>query len=46
MINRVKLAQYPLEESVRPVSITRDRTTLQIRLKNRWLLIFLKTKPH
>lgn len=44
MLNRVKLAQYPLEHSVRPVSFTRDRTTLQIRLRNRWLLFFLKTK--
>ena len=45
MFDRVKLAQYPLERSVRPISLTRDRTTMQIRLNNRWLLIFLQVKP-
>ena len=45
MFDRIKLAQYPLEQSVRPISLSRDRTTVQVRLKNRYLLIFLQPKP-
>lgn len=44
MFDSIRLARFPLE-SVRFISLTRDRTTLQIRLGNRYLLLFLQRKP-
>ena len=45
MIDRIRFAQYPVEHSSKWLSLSRDHTTMQIRLNNRWLLIFLQTKP-